>query len=255
MDTTPRGRSAPPGRAGRARARTQAPPPTPAAPASGPRPAPAADSHPGPRPAPQTVRLAFLWRAAGAPVGCLLALAMGIVLAQTGVAGRLGAVPALLLSGTAVLGVALPVPYGFWLRADTEGLTLVRAFLPRHYPWQDIVGLTMEADEDPDSGAARLVLLLRLAPAPGTAAARSERERRIHGPVLGAVGTTPDGLPRGTEPRHLAELFDLLRRHGVPLEDPRYADAVLTAHGYPALAHTARPAPPLRPGASRSPSV
>lgn len=250
MDTTPRGQSAPPGRAeraGRAGARTQAPPQTAAA--------------------PQTVRLAFLWRAAGAPVGCLLALAMGIVLAQTGVAGRLGAVPALLLSGTAVLGVALPVPYGFWLRADTEGLTLVRALLPRHYPWQDIVGLTMETDEDPDSGAARLVLLLRLAPAPRSAAARSERERRIHGPVLGALGTTPDGLPRGTEPRHLAELFDLLRRHGVPLEDPRYADAVLTAHGYPALAHTAhtahadhtactaRPAPPTRPGAARSPSV
>ncbi|MER7845758.1 hypothetical protein ABTZ03_17630 [Kitasatospora sp. NPDC096077] len=230
---------------------------------------------------PQTVRLAFLWRAAGAPVGCVLALAMGIALAQTGVAGRLGAVPALLLSGTAVLGIALPVPYGFWLRADTDGLTLVRAFLPRRYRWQDIVALTMEADEDPDSGAARLVLLLRLVPVRTVRAARTarsvrsartarsetaERADRVHGPVLGILGTTPDGLPRGTEPRHLAELFDLLRRHGIPLEDPRYADLVLTAHGYPALAPASAPAPapapapasapaPARPGAARSPSV
>ncbi|MFJ4188820.1 hypothetical protein [Kitasatospora sp. NPDC089509] len=223
---------------------------------------------------PQTVRLAFLWRAAGAPVGCVLALAMGIVLAQTGVAGRLGAVPALLLSGTAVLGIALPVPYGFWLRADTDGLTLVRAFLPRRYRWQDIVALTMEADEDPDSGAARLVLLLRLVPARTVRTARTartvrtarsetaERADRVHGPVLGILGTTPDGLPRGTEPRHLAELFDLLRRHGIPLEDPRYADLVLTAHGYPALAPASAPvsAPasspaPVRPGATRPTSV
>ncbi|MFE3503478.1 hypothetical protein [Kitasatospora sp. NPDC059160] len=272
MDTTPRGQTAPPAQPQaqplpQARAQAQA----------------QSQALPRPRRRPQTVRLAFLWRAAGAPVGCVLALAMGIVLARTGVAARLGAVPALLLSGTAVLGVALPVPYGFWLRADTEGLTLVRAFLPRHYRWQDIVALTMETDEDPDSGAARLVLLLRLVPARTVRTARTartvrtatasstaaavtaaSRADRVHGPVLGVLGTTPDGLPRGTEPRHLAQLFDLLRRHGVPLEDPRYADLVLTAHGYPPLAHTAhstrtahaaRTAPPTRPAAVRSPSV
>ncbi|MFB7912079.1 hypothetical protein ACFC1T_37170 [Kitasatospora sp. NPDC056076] len=263
MDTTPRGQTAPP-------AQPQ-PQPLPQAQAQAQAQA-QSQALPRPRRRPQTVRLAFLWRAAGAPVGCVLALAMGIVLARTGVAARLGAVPALLLSGTAVLGVALPVPYGFWLRADTEGLTLVRAFLPRHYRWQDIVALTMETDEDPDSGAARLVLLLRLVPARTVRTARTARTvrtatasstaasqaDRVHGPVLGVLGTTPDGLPRGTEPRHLAQLFDLLRRHGVPLEDPRYADLVLTAHGYPPLAHTARTAhtaPPTRPAAVRSPSV
>ncbi|MFD7450853.1 hypothetical protein [Kitasatospora sp. NPDC059827] len=275
MDTTPRGQTAPPAQSlpqPQAQALPQAQPQ--------PQPQPQSQALPRPRLRPQTVRLAFLWRAAGAPVGCVLALAMGIVLARTGVAARLGAVPALLLSGTAVLGVALPVPYGFWLRADTEGLTLVRAFLPRHYRWQDIVALTMETDEDPDSGAARLVLLLRLVPARTVRTARTARTAtasssaaavtaasradRVHGPVLGVLGTTPDGLPRGTEPRHLAQLFDLLRRHGVPLEDPRYADLVLTAHGYPPLAHTAHTAhstcgahaaPPTRPAAVRSPSV
>ncbi|MBD0693618.1 hypothetical protein [Streptomyces sp. CBMA123] len=235
MDTTPRGHTAAPEQAS---PRTQPQPPR-------------TQPQPPPPAAPQTVRLAFLWRAAGAPLGCLLALAMGIALARTGVAGRLGAVPALLLSGTAVLGIALPVPYGFWLRADAQGLTLVRAFLPRRYRWQDIAGLTMETDEDPDSGAARLVLLLRLVPA--ATPVRTERRDRVHGPVIGALGTTADGLPRGTEPRHLAELFDLLRRHGIPLEDRRYADLVLTAHGYPALAHTAGPT--AGPTAPRSPSV
>ncbi|MEV7599018.1 hypothetical protein AB0O91_16700 [Kitasatospora sp. NPDC089797] len=302
MDTTPPGDVAPP--ANTAPPAHTAPPgrvPPQGRPVPQGRPAPPAGTQPGGtrpgrpappfRPEPRSVRLAFLWRAAGAPVGCVLALAMGVVLAQTGVAGRLGAVPALLLSGTAVLGIALPVPYGFWLRADPDGLTLVRAFVPRRYRWQDIVGLTMEADEDPDSGAARLVLLLRLVPARTVRAARTartvrtagsasaERAARVHGPVLGILGTTPDGLPRGTEPRALAELFDLLRRHGVPLEDPRYADLVLIAHGYPALARpTATPAPApgtapasatavapgtapasapasARPGATRSPSA
>ncbi|MFD7594135.1 PH domain-containing protein [Kitasatospora sp. NPDC059812] len=193
----------------------------------------------------QTVRLGFLWRAAGAPVGCVLALAMGVVLADTGAAGRMGAVPALLLSSAAVLGVALPVPYGFWLRADDHGLTLVRAFVPRRYRWRDIQGLTMDAGQDADSGAHRLVLLLRLTPAPRRTArtARIARGARLYGPVLGILGTTRDGLPRGTEHRRLAELFDLLRRHGVPFDDRRYADLVLTAHGYPALAHTAHTAP------------
>ncbi|MFJ7275638.1 PH domain-containing protein [Kitasatospora sp. NPDC098663] len=192
----------------------------------------------------QTVRLGFLWRAAGAPIGCVLALAMGVVLADSGDAGRMGAVPALLLSSAAVLGVALPVPYGFWLRADDHGLTLVRAFVPRRYRWRDIQGLTMDAGQDADSGAHRLVLLLRLTSAPRRTA-RGARDAHLNGPVLGILGTTRDGLPRGTEPRRLAELFDLLRRHGVPLDDRRYADLVLTAHGYPALAHTA-------PGASLS---
>lgn len=193
----------------------------------------------------QTVRLGFLWRAAGAPIGCVLALAMGVALADSGDAGRMGAVPALLLSSAAVLGVALPVPYGFWLRADDHGLTLVRAFVPRRYRWRDIQGLTMDAGQDADSGAHRLVLLLRLTPAPRRTAraARIARAAHLYGPVLGILGTTRDGLPRGTEPRRLAELFDLLRRHGVPFDDRRYADLVLTAHGYPALAHTA-------PGAS-----
>ncbi|MFJ9605968.1 hypothetical protein ACIRS1_06365 [Kitasatospora sp. NPDC101176] len=221
---------------------------------------------------PQTVRLGFLWRAAGAPVGCVLALAMGAVLADSGDAGRMGAVPALLLSGAAVLCAALPVPYGFWVRADEHGLTLVRAFVPRRYRWRDIDGLTMDAGRDTDSGIPRLVLLLRLNPDPRATArpvrsrpslrslrplaslrgpGRADRGTRLHGPVLGILGTTRDGLPRGTESRRLADLFDLLRRHGVPFEDHRYADLVLTAHGYPALAHTAGPEarPEARPAA------
>jgi hypothetical protein len=164
---------------------------------------------------------------------------MGIALARSGTAARLGAVPALLLSATTVLAVALPVPYGFWLRADDNGLTLVRAFLPRRYRWQDIHSLAMETSEDPDSGAPRLVLLLRLTPTPR----RATRTTRPHGPMLGALAVTADKLPCGTEPSPLAELFDLLRRHGVPLEDPRYAALVLTAHGFPPPLAVAGPTP------------
>ncbi|WP_031078421.1 hypothetical protein [Streptomyces sp. NRRL WC-3742] len=187
----------------------------------------------------RTVRLAFLWRAAGAPLGCLAALALGLLLTRTGAAARLGAVPALLLSTAAVLAAAAPVPFGFWLRARPAGLTLVRAYLPRRYAWEAIHSLAMETSPDPDTGAARLVLHLRLHPhRPHPHRLRLRRT----GPVLGVLATTPAGLPRGTEPPHLARLFDLLRRNGVPLGDSRFADLVLTAHGYPALAHTARTA-------------
>ncbi|MFJ9692531.1 hypothetical protein [Kitasatospora sp. NPDC101183] len=186
----------------------------------------------------RTVPLAFLRRAAGAPLGCLTALTLGVVLTRTGAAARLGPAPALLLSCAAVLAAAAPVPFGFWLRAGPAGLTLVRAYLPRRYRWQDIHCLAMDTRPDPDTGAARLVLHLRLH-GPG------RRERRTPGPVLGVLATTPAGLPRGTEPARLADLFDLLRRHGVPLADARYADLVLTAHGYPALT----PAAPETPAA------
>ncbi|MGA5823195.1 hypothetical protein ACPC54_35695 [Kitasatospora sp. NPDC094028] len=196
------------------------------------------------------------------PVGCVLALFLGIVLARTGVAGCLGAVPALLVSAGVVLAAAVPVPFGFWLRTGPRGLTVVRAFVPRRYPWHRVRSLAMDTGADPGSGATRLVLHLRLAPRHSghsghsecheghehpecherpecSRAARRPRAVRRPGPVLGVLAITAGGLPRGTEPARLAELLDLLRRHGVPLEDRRYADRVLTAHGYPPLARSA----------------
>ncbi|MEL5953463.1 hypothetical protein AADR41_01390 [Streptomyces sp. CLV115] len=138
----------------------------------------------------------------------------------------MGVGASLLIVAAAVPVVALPAPISFWLRADSEGLTLSRALLRRRYRWHDITGLDMAFGEDPDSDAARLTMRLRLTTTPATG----------RGPLVGVLGLAPGHQLRGTEPRRLADLFTLLATHGVPLAEPDFADRVLAAHGLPPLA-------------------
>ncbi|MFD8821126.1 hypothetical protein ACFV1C_01950 [Streptomyces sp. NPDC059605] len=173
----------------------------------------------------RTVRLGFLWRFSGVGPGCLLGLLVAVVLGTSGAVDRLGTVPSLLIVAAMVPVVALPAPISFWVRADSEGLTLSRALLRRRYRWHDITGLDMTFDEDPDSGAARLTMRLRLFTTPVTG----------RGPLVGVLGLAPGHQLQGTGPRRLADLFALLAAHGLPLADPDFANRLLTAHGLPPL--------------------
>ncbi|MEU6872855.1 hypothetical protein [Streptomyces sp. NPDC046751] len=172
-----------------------------------------------------TVRLGFLWRFSGVGPGCLLGLLSAVVLGASGAVDRLGVGPSLLIVAAVVPVVALPAPVSFWVRADSDGLTLSRALLRRRYHWHDITGLGMAFGEDPDSDAPRLTMRLRLTTTP--AAGR--------GPLVGVLGLAPGHQLRGTEPRRLADLFTLLAAHGVPLAERDFADRVLAAHGLPPL--------------------
>ncbi|MFJ7495843.1 hypothetical protein ACIQZB_32595 [Streptomyces sp. NPDC097727] len=174
----------------------------------------------------QTVRLGFLWRFSGVGPGCLLGLLVAVVLGASGAVNRLGVGPSLLIVVAVVPVVALPAPVSFWVRADSEGLTLSKALLRRRYRWHDITGLDMTFGEDPDSGAARLTMRLRLTTTPTTG----------RGPLVGVLGLAPGHQLRGTEPRRLADLFTLLAAHGVPLADSDFADRLLAAHGLHPLA-------------------
>ncbi|MGW1408357.1 hypothetical protein [Streptomyces sp. NPDC002403] len=174
----------------------------------------------------RTVRLGFLWRFSGVGPGCLLGLLSAVALGAGGAVNRLGVGPSLLIAAAVVLVVALPAPLSFWVRADSEGLTLSRALLRRRYRWHDIAGLDMAFGEDPDSDAARLTMRLRLTTTPTTG----------RGPLVGVLGLAPGHQLRGTEPRRLADLLTLLAAHGVPLSEPGFADRVLAAHGLPPLA-------------------
>jgi hypothetical protein len=174
----------------------------------------------------QTVRLGFLWRFSGVGPGCLLGLLVAVVLGANGTVDRLGVGPSLLIVAAVVAAVALPAPISFWVRADSEGLTLSRALLRRRYRWHDITGLDMIFGEDPDSDAARLTMRLRLTTTPAIG----------HGPLVGVLGLASGHQLRGTEPRRLADLFTLLAAHGVPLADSGFADRLLAAHGLPPIA-------------------
>ncbi|MFD7497184.1 hypothetical protein ACFV8T_33315 [Streptomyces sp. NPDC059832] len=173
----------------------------------------------------RTVRLGFLWRFSGVGPGCLLALLVAVVLGASGAVNRLGVGPSLLVVAAVVPVVALPAPMSFWVRADSEGLTLSRALLRRRYCWRDITGLDMTFGEDPDSDAARLTMRLRLTTTPATG----------RGPLVGVLGLAAGHQLRGTEPRQLTDLFTLLAAHGVPLSDSGFADRLLAAHGLPPL--------------------
>ncbi|GAA2827679.1 hypothetical protein GCM10010441_60060 [Kitasatospora paracochleata] len=171
-----------------------------------------------------TVRLAFLWRAAGLPIGSVLGLLTVVLLTGTGVVT--GVVPGLLALAATVAAAVLAVPHGYLLRADEHGVTLWRAGLPRRYPWSAVRGLAMVFWEDSDD---RPLLSLRLRTR--TPRRPSGDGARWCGPALGTLVTAPGGRPRGGEPRALADLFALLAAHGIPLEEPAYAEQVLRAHG------------------------
>ncbi|MFD0342184.1 hypothetical protein ACFVH0_26515 [Streptomyces sp. NPDC127117] len=169
----------------------------------------------------RTVHLGSLWRFAGVGPGCLVGVLSAVVLGASGAADRLGVGTSLLIIAAVVPAVALPAPLSFWVRADSEGLTLSRALLRRRFHWEDIAGLDMAFGEDPDSDAARLTMRLRLTTTPATG----------RGPLIGVLGLAPGHRLRGTGPRRLADLFTLLAVNGVPLSDPGFANRLLAAHG------------------------
>ncbi|SOB86322.1 hypothetical protein [Streptomyces sp. 1331.2] len=170
-----------------------------------------------------TVRLAPVRRVGNAVGGgCLVALGAVIVLSETGAT----CVAATLLIGAAIVAaVALVVPRTFRLREEEQGLVMVRLLVAKRHPWQQIQGLSMEFDEDSENGAHSVRIRLRLADRPG----------RNCGPLLAELPVTDDDSPRGFEPRALAELFALFGRHGLPVDRPEFANAVLSAHGLPLL--------------------
>jgi hypothetical protein len=174
----------------------------------------------------RTVRLGYLWRFSGILPGCLLGLALAVVLGESGAVDHLGAGLSLLIVFAVVPVVALPAPRGFWLRADEDGLTLARPLRRRHYRWPDITRLDMEFGEEVETGAPRLTMSLRLT--------TTHSDRR--GPVVGTLDLAAGHELRGTEPRELAELFLVLAAHGVPLTEPGFADRLLAVHRLPPLA-------------------
>ncbi|MER7583728.1 hypothetical protein [Kitasatospora sp. NPDC097691] len=176
-----------------------------------------------------TVGLAFMRRRVEAiGVGCVLALIAVIVLSETGATG----VGATLLIGAAIAAaVSVGGPRTFRLREEETGLTVVRLLVPKHYAWSQISGMAMDFGEEPETSAHRVRLRLRLVDPPG----------RFCGPFLGELTIADGDRPRGVEPRALAELFALFGRHGLPVDRPEFANAVLSAHGLPPL-----PPPPVR---------
>ncbi|MEU8923590.1 hypothetical protein AB0D10_22045 [Kitasatospora sp. NPDC048545] len=176
-----------------------------------------------------TVRLAFMRRWVDIiGVGCIPALITVIVLSETGAAG----VGTTMLTGAAVVAaVTACAPRTFWVREHETGLTVVRLLVPKHYTWAEIRGLAMEFGEETETGARLVRLRLRLVDPPG----------RFRGPFLGELTVKDDDGPRDVEPRALAELFALFGRHGLPVDRPEFANAVLSAHGLPPL-----PPPPVR---------
>ncbi|WP_052433411.1 hypothetical protein [Streptacidiphilus carbonis] len=170
-----------------------------------------------------TVRLASI-RLTGEIVtfGCMLALLTAIVLIETGTAGP---GTCMLIAAAIVTVTAMAVPHAFWLQADANGLTMTRLLVRRTYPWRAVQGLAMKFDEESETGTHRVTLRLRL----------TDPQGLYWGPLLGKLTTTDDDLPRGTEPRALADLFALFGRHGLPVDKPAFANAVLSAHGLPPL--------------------
>ncbi|MFE4977575.1 hypothetical protein ACFRAR_36395 [Kitasatospora sp. NPDC056651] len=171
----------------------------------------------------RTVRLSFMHQwGSNIGIGCALALVASVALGGSGATGP-GA--ATLIGVLIAVGVAVGVPHTFWLREEESGLTVVRLLLPRRYAWSEIRGLAMEFHEEIETGGHEVILRLRLTDPPG----------RFWGPLLGRVDVTEDDRSRGFEPAALAELFALFGRHGLPVEQPDFANAVLSLHGLPRL--------------------
>ncbi|WBO68672.1 PH domain-containing protein [Streptomyces camelliae] len=169
-----------------------------------------------------TVRLAFMrptWEMV--LYGCLPALLTVIVLSETGTAGPRTA----MLIAAGIVVIAGATPHTYWLRADANGLTMTRLLVRRTYPWPAVHGLRMRFREDGEVGGRYVTLQLRLTDPPG-----------LHwGPFLGKLTVSDGDLPRGTEPRALADLFALFGTYGLHVDHPEFANAVLAAHRLPPL--------------------
>ncbi|MFD9692301.1 hypothetical protein ACFXPX_16445 [Kitasatospora sp. NPDC059146] len=174
-------------------------------------------------------------------VGFTLMVVTGVALAVTGAVDAFGA---FLVAALVAAAALFATPYAFWLRADEQGVTLVRYLLPRRFAWAELRGLAMEFDEDEEIGRRCLTLRLGLADPPG----------RFAGPLLGKVLVTREDAPSGVPPRAMAELFAVFGERGLPVEEAGFANEVLRVRGLPKL-------PPLRvwaapaegaPGAERA---
>ncbi|MEV7596049.1 hypothetical protein AB0O91_01505 [Kitasatospora sp. NPDC089797] len=160
------------------------------------------------------------------PVGVLPMVATGAVLVGTRAADGFTAFVVGFAVGAAALFAA---PYTWWLRADGQGVTLVRCLLRRRFGWAGIDGLAMEFRREEESDRQVLVLRLRLADPPG----------RVAGPLVGRVAVTDESTPSGVPPRAMAELFAAFGERGLPVEEAGFANEALRVHGLP-------PLPPLR---------
>ncbi|MFJ6617663.1 hypothetical protein ACIQOW_08830 [Kitasatospora sp. NPDC091335] len=167
-------------------------------------------------------------------IGCALALVAMFALVGSG-AGSPG--EATLIGVLIAVAAAVTVPHTFWLREEEDGLTLVRLLVPRRYAWSEIRGLAMEFEEETETSGHHLTLRLRLVDPPG----------RFWGPQLGRIGVTGDDRPRGVEPRALAELFAVFGRHGLPVDQPEFANDVLHVRGLPPLPPRPVPVVPAGP--------
>nr|BFD95760.1 hypothetical protein KitaXyl93_71200 [Kitasatospora sp. Xyl93] len=171
----------------------------------------------------RTIRLRYTRRRGESlGAGCLLGLATLIALTESGATAPATGV---LIAALVAAAVAVGTPYTCWLREEADGLTVVRLLVARRYAWSEIRGLLMEFDEEDETGVRRITLRLRLVDPPG----------RFWGPLFGQFTVTDEDRPRGVEPRALAELFALFGRHGLPVDRPEFADAVLSLHGLPRL--------------------
>ncbi|WP_188304573.1 hypothetical protein [Streptomyces sp. CBMA123] len=157
-----------------------------------------------------------------AGVGFVTAAGTGFALAGTEAVHPLGA---FLIALTVAAAALFATPYTFWLRADEQGVTLVRYLLPRRFAWSELHGLAMEFGEEVESGRHHLTLRLWLADPPG----------RVCGPLLGKVTVTDEDTPAGVPPRSMAELFALFGERGLPVEEAEFANEVLRVRGLPPL--------------------
>ncbi|MFH9347633.1 hypothetical protein [Kitasatospora sp. NPDC017646] len=165
-------------------------------------------------------------------VGSMVGLVVAILLAETGTAGGGGA----FLAMAAIVAVAaFALPHAYWLRADENGIILVRLLVPRRYAWADIRGLAMELGRDEENDGHHLTLRLRLA----------EPSGRFRGPRLGRIDVTEEDTPEGVPPRALAELFAVFVEHQLPVDLPEFANEVLRVRGMPQLPPLPLWAPPV----------
>ncbi|MFI9366584.1 PH domain-containing protein [Kitasatospora sp. NPDC053057] len=164
-------------------------------------------------------------------VGSMVGLAVAILLVETGTTDG-GA--AFLALAAIVAVAAFALPHAYWLRADEDGLTLVRSLVPRRYAWADIRGLAMELGRDAENDGHHLTLRLRLADPPG----------RFWGPRLGRIDVTEEDTPEGVPRRALAELFAVFVERELPVDLPEFANEVLRVRGLPQLPPLPLWAPP-----------
>ncbi|MGW2376706.1 PH domain-containing protein [Kitasatospora sp. NPDC001683] len=174
-------------------------------------------------------------------VSSMVALVVAIVLTETETA-ETGAV--FLVMAAIVAVAAFAAPHAYWLRADEDGLTLVRLLVPRRYAWADVRGLAMELGRDEENDGHHLTLRLRLAEPPG----------RFWGPRLGRIDVTEQDTPEGVPPRALAELFAVFGEHELTVDLPEFADEVLRVRGLPRLPPRPVWTPPVEgaPGPERA---